>query len=184
MLRTLLLLALTVAASSLALGQTSAVHIAYIQAGNSSAPTPCRGEQLSVRQVPDSEDAAMGGERTVDFAFKNTSTSPCTLHGYPRLQLLDRSGRPARRGRAVNNNQLAGDEQNQTPQLATLAPGKTAWFRFHFNNGGAGHVGKPCPTFPKIKITAPGTKRDFILRDGIQSCREVEVSAVQSGKPE
>lgn len=118
----------------------------------------------------------------MDFAFKNTSRLPCTLKGYPRFELLDRSGRPARRGRAVHNAQLASDDgQDQIPQLVTLAPGKTAWFRFHFNEGGAGRIGKPCPTYPKIKITAPGTKRDFILREGIVSCSELEVSAVQSG---
>jgi hypothetical protein len=182
--RTLLLLALILAATSLALGQTNASHTAYIQADEASASAQCRGDQLSVRSIPDSLDAAMGGERSLDFAFKNTSSSPCTLKGYPRVQLLDRSGRPARRGRAVNNADLAGEQPNQTPQLVTLAPGKTAWFLFHFNNGGAGHVGKPCPTYPKIKITAPSTKRDFILREGIQSCREVEVSAVQGGTPQ
>jgi uncharacterized cupredoxin-like copper-binding protein len=182
--RTLLLLALTLAAISLALGQTNAMDTAYIQSDEASASTQCRGDQLSVREVPNSLDAAMGGERAVDFAFKNISRSPCTLKGYPRVELLDRSGRLARHGRAVNNADLAGDQPGQTPQLVTLAPGKTAWFLFHFNNGGAGHVGKPCPTYPKIKITAPGTKRAFILRDAISSCREVEVSAIQSGMPQ
>jgi hypothetical protein len=183
--RTLILLALMIAASSLpALGQTNARPTAYIQADGASASIQCRGEQLLVRKVPNSEDAAMGGEGSVDFSFKNSSKSPCTLQGYPRFELLDRAGRPARRGRASNNAQLVGDEQNQTPQLVTLEPGKTAWFRFHYNSGGAGHVGKPCPTYPKVRITAPGTKRDFILRQGIQSCREVEVSSVQSGLPQ
>jgi hypothetical protein len=182
--RTLLLLALTLAAVSLALGQTNSRHLAYVQADEASAATQCRGDQLSVREIPNSEDAAMGGERAVDFAFKNTSSSPCTLKGYPRVQLLERSGRPARRGRAVNNADLAGDQPNQAPQLVTLAPGKTAWFIFHFNNGGAGHTGKPCPTYPRMGITAPGTKREFVLREGIQSCREVEVSFLQSGMPQ
>lgn len=182
--RTLLLFALIMAASSLALGQTNSSHAAYIQADETRASIQCRGDQLSVRSIPDSLEAAMGGVRSLDFAFKNISTSPCTLKGYPRVELLDRSGRLARHGRAVNNAQLASDDgQDQTPQLVTLAPRKTAWFRFHFNSGGAGHVGKPCPTYPKIKITAPGTKRGFILREAIQSCSEVEVSAVQGGKP-
>jgi hypothetical protein len=182
--RTLLLFALIMTASSLAMGQTNSRHIVYIQNGNSGAAAQCRGDQLSARSIPDSLDAAMGGVRSMDFAFKNTSTTPCTLKGYPRFELLNRSGRPARHGRAVNNARMVSDDgEDQTPQLVTLAPGKTAWFRFHFNTGGAGYVGKPCPTFPKIKITAPGTKRDFILREGIQSCSELEVSAVQSGKP-
>lgn len=181
--RTLFLLALTLAAASLAQGQTNSGHLAYLQADEGNAATQCRGDQLSVRSIPDSLDAAMGGDRSLDFAFRNSSKSPCTLKGYPRFELLDRSGRPARRGRAVNDGQmLSEDGQDQIPQLVTLAPGKTAWFRFHFREGGAGHVGKPCPTFPKIKITAPGTKRSFILREGIVSCSELQVSPIQGGK--
>lgn len=183
--RTLLLLALIVTASTLAPGQTNSRHIAYIQTGDSSAATQCRGAQLSVSYIPDSLDAAMGGDRSMDFAFKNSSTTPCTLKGYPRFELLDRSGRLARRGRAVNDAQMLSDDgQAHIPQLVTLAPGKTAWFRFHFREGGAGHVGKPCPTYPKIKITAPGTQRGFILREGIQSCGAVEVSLIRSGMPQ
>jgi hypothetical protein len=182
--RTIFLLALIVAAVSVAEGRTNSGHRAYLQADGANAATQCRGDQLSVREVPNSMDAAMGGERAVDFAFKNISSSPCTLKGYPRVQLLDRAGRPARHGRAVNNADLGGDQPNQGPQSVTLAPGKTAWFIFHFNNGGAGHVGKPCPTYPRMKITAPGTKRAFIQREAIQSCREVEVSSLQSGMPQ
>jgi hypothetical protein len=182
--RTLLLLALIMAASSLATGQTNSSHTAYIQADEARASIQCRGDQLSVRYIPDSLDAAMGGDRSMDFAFKNTSRSPCTLKGYPSFELLDRSGRPGRRGRAVHDAQMLSDDgEAHIPQLVTLAPGKTAWFRFHFREGGAGHVGRPCPSFPKIKITAPGTKRIFILREGIQSCDGVEVSPMRSGMP-
>lgn len=181
--RTLLLLALIMAAASLAPGQTNSSHTAHIQADEARASIQCRGDQLSVRSIPDSLDAAMGGVRSMDFAFKNISNSPCTLKGYPRFELLDRSGRPARHGRAVNNARMVSDDgEDQAPQLVTLAPHKTAWFSFHFNEGGAGHIGKPCPTYPKIKITAPGTKRAFILREGIVSCSELEVSSIQSGK--
>jgi hypothetical protein len=183
MLRTLLLFALIMAASSLALGRTNSRHHIYIQTGDSSATAQCRGDQLSVHSIPDSLDAAMGGVRSMDFAFKNTSKSPCTLKGYPRFELLDRSGRTARHGRAVNNARMVSDDgEDKAPELVTLAPGKTAWFSFHFNEGGAGYTGKRCPTYPKIKITAPGTKRAFILREGIVSCSELEVSSIQAGK--
>ena len=172
----LLLLTLIASASTLVLGQTNPAHIGYIQTDMSSA---CRGGQLSVRHV--SDDAAMGGLRQIDYAFTNTSSSPCTLSGYPRFELLNRSGQPRRGGRAVNREQLPGMEENQSPQLVTLAPGQTAWFRVHHNSGGAGYVGKPCPTSPKVRITAPGIRRGFILREEIQSCREVEISSVRSG---
>jgi hypothetical protein len=180
--RILLLLALIISASSLALGQTNFRHAHYIQAG--SASTQCRGEQLSVKHIPDSDEAAMGGVRIIDYSIKNISSLPCTLTGYPRVELLTKSGRLAPHGRATHSEEPASDEQSKSSSVVTLAPGKTAWFRFHFNAGGAGYTGKPCPTFPRLRITAPGTKRSFVLRESIQSCSGVEVSAVQSGLPE
>src|SRR3954468_24017252 len=50
----------------------------------------CTNGQLSVKAGD--EDAAMGGVRTVNYTFTNTSTSPCTLKGYPGLQLLNKAG--------------------------------------------------------------------------------------------
>ena len=44
--------------------------------------------------------------------------------------------------------------------------------------GGAGRVGKPCPTYPRVRITAPGHRRGLVLREPIQLCGEVEVSPV------
>src|ERR1700730_16930971 len=58
----------------------------------------CRGTDLSIRHV--TEDAAMGGHNTIDYAFKNDSASPCTLLGYPRFELLDKSGKVRPRGSA------------------------------------------------------------------------------------
>lgn len=163
-------------------------HSAFAQAKQdpakikSTASTQCRGDQLSVRHMTD--DAAMGGYRGIDYAFTNTSSSACTLRGYPRFELLNKSGRPRRGGRAVNREQLPGDEQKQPVQSVTLEPGKTASFRVYYYTGGAGYTGKPCPASPKVKIIAPGTKRIFVLDEEIQSCSEVAVMAVRSSLPQ
>lgn len=176
--RIILLLTLIIAASSLALGQTNANS----SNRNSGASAQCAGTSLSVRHVDD--DAAMGGFRSTTYAFTNKSTAPCTLNGYPRVELLNSKGKAGRR--ATNKEQLAADTEKTQPQLVTIEPGKTAWFLIQYNSGGAGHMGKPCTTYPKIKIIAPGTTRAFLLRDGIQSCRgtEFEVSPVRSAKPQ
>jgi hypothetical protein len=180
--RTILLLALIAAASSLALGQTNMKSVGYIQNGKSSAATQCLRENLSLKEGD--TDAAMGGVRVTSYIFTNTSSLPCTLKGYPRFEALKRNGLVGRR--AVSRESLPGESEKMPPQLVTLEPGKTAWFNIYFNSGGAGHMGKPCPTYPKSKITAPGTTRAFVLRDGIQSCRgtEFEVSSVRSGTPQ
>lgn len=174
------LLLLLMAASATALAQTDPRSTAY--KGPVQIPLPCRNQDLSVRHVTD--DAAMGGQNLIDYAFKNNSTSPCTLTGYPRFELLDQSGKVRPRGRAINSQQLPGDEAKQPPQLVTIEPGKEAGFRVYYNSGGAGYMGKPCPVSRKVRITAPGTTRRFLRREQITSCRSVQVSSVRSGLPE
>jgi hypothetical protein len=136
----------------------------------------CRDNQLSVRHV--AEDAAMGGVRTRHYAFTNTSSQPCTLSGYPRFEVLARSGRLARRGRATNGLTMLGDDAQKPPHLVTIEPGETTQFLVYYNAGGAGRTGRPCPTYRKIRITAPGNRRVFVLREDLTLCGGLEVSPV------
>jgi hypothetical protein len=132
---------------------------------------PCRDGQLSVRKV--NEDAAMGGVRMNEYALTNTSHAPCTLKGYPRFEVLSASGRVVRRGHAAAGEAAAGH-----PEVLTVEAGKEATFSVSYNAGGAGRVGKPCPNYPKVRITAPGGRRGLALRDGLQLCGGLEVSPV------
>jgi len=169
------------AASTAVMGQESIKLAPNFRIGPQSV-LPCRGADLSVRHVND--DAAMGGHLLTDYAFKNNSSSACTLKGYPRFELLTKSGQLLPRGRAINSRQLMGEETPTTPQLVTIEAGKEAMFRVYTNNGGAGYMGKPCPMSPKVRIVAPGTTRAFMLKDEIRSCQKVQVSAVRAGSPE
>jgi hypothetical protein len=138
---------------------------------------PCSREDLSLKEGE--TDAAMGGVRVTEFLFTNHSSSACTLKGYPGAELLNRKGIVSRRA-------TKSEPQDGGEKLVTLAPGKDAAFNVYFNNGGAGHVGKPCPTYPKIRIIAPGTTRFFVLRTDIQSCprSQFQVSSVFEPTPE
>lgn len=176
---TFLLLIIMVAAAATASAQPNARTTTY--KGPISLAQPCRNGALSVRHV--TEDAAMGGHNTIDYAFKNKSQSSCTLFGYPRFELLDKSGKVRPRGRAINSRQLPGEETKLTPQLVTIQPGEEAAFRVYYNSGGAGYMGKPCPVSPKVRIEAPGTTRRFILRGQITSCRDLSVSAIRAKLP-
>jgi hypothetical protein len=146
------------------------------------ATSSCHNQDLSVRHVTD--DAAMGGVNMIAYAFKNTSSSPCTLKGYPRFELLDKSGAVRPRGRAINSRKLVGDDEPHPPVLVTIEPGKEVGFRVYYNSGGAGYLGKPCPVSRRVRITAPSTTRRFILREQITSCRTVEISAIRSDLPQ
>ena len=176
--RVAILVALLAVASSAAAGQTNIKGTAYAVSANAGAFALCHGEDLSVRHVTD--DAAMGGHNLIDYALRNNSSSPCTLIGYPRFELLDRSGKARPYGRAINSPQLPGDNTKELPQLITLAPGKEAGFRVYYNSGGAGYMGKPCPLSRRVRIVPPGTRRSFVLREEIRSCRSVLVSAVRN----
>ncbi len=173
--RATFLLLIIVFAAGATFGQSDLRTTAY--KGPARAALPCRDQDLSVRHV--TEDAAMGGLRTIDYAFKNKSASACTLKGYPRFELIDKSGAVRPRGRAINSQQLPGDESKQPPQFVTIEARKEAGFKVYYNTGGAGYMGKPCPMSRKVRISAPGTTRRFVLREPISSCGKVEVSAVR-----
>ena len=176
---TILFMIVVTASSNAVLGQTNQNRVKSIKVVIGAATTPCRGSDISVRYVDD--DAAMGGVHLATFAFKNESASPCSLMGYPVLQLLNKSGRALPHGRAINSQKLPGDEAKMPPRLITIEPGQEAGFRVYYNSGGAGYLGKPCRTSSKVLISAPGTTRRFILKQEIQSCTTVNVSSIRSG---
>lgn len=184
--RVTLLLLMLVASSCVAAGQTNSRLMLSDIVSERAARVPdarqCARESLSLKEGDG--DAAMGGVRATDYVITNTSSSPCTLNGYPRVELMNRQGLIQKR--AANSDQLPDDNEKLPPRLVLLEPGKTAWFRVYFNAGGAGHVGKPCPTYPRSKITLPGVTRAFVLRSEIQSCRgtDFRVSSLRSGMPQ
>jgi len=61
-------------------------------AGGAAAGEPCRSSQLAVKLV----DATRGSAGWSDWLFelRNTSVTPCTLAGYPSVQLLDAAKHP------------------------------------------------------------------------------------------
>lgn len=144
---------------------------------NNQAPARCRDYQLSLKRV--TEDAAMGGDRSIYYAFTNKSSSPCTLEGYPRFEVLNSAGRLIRGGRAREGLTVLDDEAKAPPRLLTIEPGKTAAFLVYYNSGGAGRI-KQCPTYRRVRITPPGTTRGFVLRETLQLCGELQVSPVGS----
>ena len=185
----ILSLMFTAAASSVAMSQVAPRPIMPPSAPSTSSPSvpprlpmltgQCRGGELAVRNV--SDDAAMGGEHIGLYAFRNKSSTACTLKGYPRFQLLNKAGGMLQRGQQINSQQLNVDEEKHPPQLVTIAAGGEAWFRVHYNNGGAGYMGKPCPASSNVRIVAPGTTRPLLLNDQINPCNMVEVSTVRPG---
>ena len=174
------LLVIVMAASATALAQPDSRTTIY--KGPVRIALPCRDQDLSLRHVTD--DAAMGGRRMISYAFKNESSATCTLRGYPRFELLIKSGAVRPGGRAANSEQLPSDDEKHPPQRVIIVPGEEAGFRVHYNTGGAGYLGKPCPVSRRVRITAPGTTRHFVLREGISLCGDLQVSAIRTEAPQ
>lgn len=136
--------------------------------GEGLAPAPCRNDQLSLQ--PEFE-AAMGRLRHFRFFLTNTSSTPCTLMGYPRLEMFNNSRRSTRSIRAAN-------VERDAPQLVTIESGKTVTFLISYTaRHEDGPTGKPCPTYRKFRVTAPGTTRVFVLSNShpIEVCSSLGV---------
>jgi hypothetical protein len=169
----ILLATLIIVSSSMARSQTSIKNIGYSQDNDSSASIRCTGEHLSLKRVGDDAGA---GQRAVIFAFTNTSSSPCTLSGHPGFVMLNKAGLPLR-GTHVS-------KDGEPVQAVRLAPGGKAWFEITYSACGVGGTGVRCPTSAKVRITAPGTRRAFVLREQLDPYRgRVEVTSVQSQQP-
>lgn len=150
--------------------------------GKTSAPAQCSDKQLSLQNT--GEVVSMGSMRFTEFIFTNISSSPCTLSGYPRFQFLIKSGRPAHGGLAANGETFQS-LYSVPPELRVttviIEPGKKAKFVINYLARYDEDREKPCPTYRKAWVTAPGIKRVFVQRFGrygIEVCSGLKVSPV------
>jgi len=154
-----------------------ALLLALASIGKSQTASPCTSSQLSVKD--EHGDSAMGGQRGEYYSFKNDSPSPCTLKGAPTFALLDTAG-----------HKISGQKVTPTDDPAetvTLQPGGKAFFSIGYRSCSvarkAGYGGR-CVTAAKLQIEAPGAKRAFVLKGGIDPENlTVNVSPVMSKDP-
>lgn len=157
-------------------------HTQALPQAKSSAPAQCRVNQLSLRNT--GEVISMGSMRFIEFILTNTSSSPCTLEGYPRFEFLNKYGRPAPGGLAANGDtfqSLYSVPPRLVVTVVAIEPGKKAKFLVNYLARYDEDREKPCPIYRKARITAPGVKRVFIekfRRYGIEVCSELKVSPV------
>lgn len=115
-----------------------------------SAPTTtvvsatCQPSQLTIVQ---SGGGAAAGTNERTFSLTNTSSTTCTLYGYPGMLLLG-STNAAEPTDVVRGGGLAFE--NIGPSTVMLASGATAYF-----NVGYSDVTPPCSTASSVEITPP-----------------------------
>jgi len=107
-------------------------------------------------------------ELTVSMA--NTSSQPCSLNGYPGMQLLNASGA------ALPTNVIRGGgpgflapAANQPPALVTLAPGGHAAFSLSYSDVPVGNE-TSCPSSAKAQVTPPNDFGHLVVTMQTDAC--------------
>jgi hypothetical protein len=145
----------------------AALPAAFAAHHHGSAAT-CLRNQLSVRS-----NGSQGALGTIygAWVFTNVSATPCSLDGYPTMQLYGRTGRPF--------TTTMKDDLTPGPQAVTLASGASATFRSSYSDVPSG---SKCPISTVAQITAPNVTASLFIPAMLAPCGGiVHVSAVRPG---
>jgi hypothetical protein len=126
----------------------------------------------------------MGARGVSGMRFKNVSSTPCTLIGFPGIQMTDAKGKSLPTF-VTNSPTIMG-----TPvsiKIVTLMPGLTANFNMLYESA-TGYGNAVCPTSTQVEFKPPGAKLALVLPWKIQPyggstiqslhCGEIKVSPV------
>ncbi len=114
----------------------------------------CTSSQLSLGLGRQPAEATQQSSRL--FTLTNASTSPCHLDGYPRIDLLDASGKP------IPFRYRDGGDQTVTsrsPTPVTLAPGQSAYLMINTT----GCVTRDGSLAKSVQVTPPGGTKALSL---------------------
>jgi hypothetical protein len=136
----------------------------------------CLATQLSIAPH---QGGGAAGTISLTVSMKNTSSTTCTLQGYPGMQLLGAQGTPI--PTTVVRGGLAGSSgaAAQQPSLVTLSPGQVAAFALQYEDVPVGNE-TTCPTSAKAEITPPNDTAPALVPLVIAPCNggTVHVSPV------
>ena len=130
----------------------------------SSGAARCVSSGLS-GTVAGSEGAA--GTLEVTVGLKNTSSSSCTLYGYPGGLLLDASGN------ALPTTVVRGGSYHFTssmsPTTVSLAPGTSAFFNIGYTDVVTGSE-TSCPSSASLEVTPPNDVNHLVVPAQLVVC--------------
>ncbi len=139
------------------------------------------GGRCLASQLQGSQGTGQGaaGHIVGAFVLRNSSASPCTLNGYPGLQMLDGKRHPLPtvvvRGAAMGLPAVP-------PALVNLTPGGSASFSLAYEDVPIGNEG-PCPTSAQLEITPPNDFDHLVVHATLSPCSggKITVSPVVAG---
>jgi hypothetical protein len=152
---------------------TGAAHAA-------AAPERCTVAQLSLESTQG--DTAMH-KQSARFLWKNISSSPCAIKGFPSVRPLDAGGKPLRQKLDVT---LAEEGTYLTQRMPVrrivLSPGDAAWFAVDF--GLRMEEDEACVRIPKLEVAPRGSAAGRVIAFDWEVCRHrIAVSPVAPGTP-
>jgi hypothetical protein len=129
------------------------------------ASTPACGSSAIV--VSASQTEAATGHGSLVLRFRNASSRPCTLSGYPALEALDRRGHVVARAQRTPLG-FAGGSHNGTHPVV-LRPGASAsataeWLNFNAATSGS------CPFSQSIATAPPNVAHLVRLSRSVSTC--------------
>jgi Protein of unknown function (DUF4232) len=142
----------------------------------SPSPTVQRCKLGNLKITPGPTQGAMGSIAGM-FIFKNTSSAPCTLQGYPGMQLLDATSSP------ITTHVIRGTSvvvPSIPVTLVTLAPGARASSLWGYSDMPTG--AETCPASTSVQVTPPNDFSHATLHYSMSPCGgRVTVSPVRLG---
>jgi hypothetical protein len=143
-----------------AMGLAVAVSPASATRGGAAERVPrCATNSLRVwvgiTRVSIDPTTGAAGSRAAEFGLINGSSRTCSLYGYPRVQMLTKSGNLS------TTDEKASGAFGIQEKTVILAPGKTAYFGvlYHSQTGYA----LTCPTSAALRFTPPQDTRTVAL---------------------
>jgi hypothetical protein len=123
--------------------------------------------------------AAAAGHIVLTYGLRNISGAPCTLFGYPGLQMTDALGKPlpTQVSRGGSYTFVA-----ETPTPVSLSPQAEASFYAGYSDAPTGGE-TSCPQSAELEVTPPNDPGKISLADQIAPCEHgsVTVSPVHAG---
>jgi len=165
------------------LAPACAVSLAVSACGGSGVG-PCRSAQLKLRL---GQTGAAMGSVGASATFTNISSSPCTLDGYPGLQMLSTTG--ARLPTVVDHSTSVTTVPRLRARVVSLKPGGRATFYLGFEDA-TGYGSDTCPTSARVAVTPPGDRAPITVSWQLQpyggttehlQCGRISLSPVVSG---
>jgi hypothetical protein len=146
---------------------------------------PCANDQVA---VTDSGGGAGLGHEDQILVFTNTSTTTCTLRGYPGVAGLNASGQEQVEAARTPDGYMGGLAPGTTTlPFVSLAPGRVASAVAEGTDNPLGS--QPCPYYPFLLVTPPNLTEQIRVEvsglgtepTGLPGCTTIEVHPVVAG---